>query len=84
MKKQLITFKIQDGEREYFDYGIYPSNWKGKKLCQDHFGLKKIKRLDKGVECFWDDFMESSFEVYNTQDITEKEIKVLKNFGIAY
>ena len=42
------------------------------------------KKIVKDVECFWDDFMQSSFEVYNTQDITEKEIKVLKNFGIAY
>ena len=41
--KQLVTFKISDGDHEYQSYGIYDHKYSDKKVVKDFFGLEQMQ-----------------------------------------
>ena len=92
----LVTYKVQDGEKEYYEYSFFSMGTKSD--CDE--GVIKGKALIKEVysddeeEVFEDNYDDDSntFEdysnafitVHSVEDITPEELDVLYKFGVVY
>ena len=46
-------------------------------------GIKALKDELK-ENCFWDDWMQNAIKVYSETEITDKQVKTLKELGVIY
>jgi hypothetical protein len=86
----LVTYKIQDGEHEYFDYSWFfmgtKSDYdagviKDKILIEEVYGgeVEQEEGTNNYFSRDWDTFI----QVYSVQEIIFEELKVLSKFGIV-
>jgi len=80
--KQLVTFKTQYGEKEYFDYGVYNQKYSDEEIIKHFHGLDNLVEDEKGSEEYWLDT--SLVRVYSRLDIDDEKIKTMLEYGIAY
>ena len=80
--KKLITFKAQDGEHEYYDYGIYDDKLTDEKIIKHFYGLDDLDEYEKGSETYWRGT--SLVRIYRADNIDDDKIKIMKDFGVAY
>ena len=86
----LVTYKIQDGEHEYYEYSWFSMGTqsdydagviKDKVLIEEVYGdIKEEEGFDKNT---WWTINDTLIQVYSVEDITVKELKVLSKFGIV-
>ena len=76
---KLITFKVQDGENEYYDYGIYDNKFTDEKIIKHFYGLDN---LDGENGWYWRGT--SLVSIYRADNIDDDKIKIMKDFGVAY
>ena len=81
--KQLVTFKISDGDHEYQSYGVYDHKYSDKKIVKDFFGLEQMQEDYDYKNSYWwcDDKLVS---VIDRVDIDDDKIKIMKDYGVAY
>ena len=90
MKMFLVTYKIHDGEHEYYEYSWFSMGTqsdydagiiKDKILIEEVYGgeVEQEEGTNKYFSRDWDTFI----QVYSVQDITVKELKMLSKFGIV-
>lgn len=79
--KQLVTFKTQDGEREYYTYGIYNDIYSDQEVIHNFYGDILVED-EKGSEEYWLDTR--LVRIYNRVSIDDDKIKVMKEYGVAY
>ena len=77
--KQLVTFKVQDGENEYRDYGIYDKKYSDEEIFRHFYGLDNI---DEENGWYWKDT--SVVRINNAEDIDRDKIKIMRDYGVAY
>ena len=80
--KQLVTFKTQYGEKEYFDYGVYNQKYSDEEIIKNFHGLDNLVEDEKGSEEYWLDT--SLVRVYGRLDIDDNKIKIMREYGVAY
>jgi hypothetical protein len=68
--KQLVTFKISDGDHEYQSYGVYDHKYSDKKIVKDFFGLEQMQEDYDYKNSYW------WYE--------DDKIKIMKDYGVAY
>ena len=87
----LVTYKIHDGEHEYFDYSWFSMGTqsdydagviKDKVLIEEIYGgeVEQEEETNKYFSRDWDTYI----QVYSVQDITLKELDVLDKFGVVH
>ena len=92
----LVTYKVQDGEKEYYEYSFFSMGTKSD--CDE--GVIKGKALIKEVysddeeEVFennydddrntFEDYSNAFITVHSVEDITPEELDVLYKFGVVY
>ena len=82
--KKLITFKVQDGENEYYDYGIYDNKHTDDEIIKHFYCLDDDDyAINEKEGSYWKDYSILVF-IYNNQDINNDKIEIMKNFGVAY
>ena len=81
--KQLVTFKISDGDHEYESYGVYDHKHSDERIIKDFFSIDKMQEdyLYKKNYWWYDDKLVS---VVDRVDIDDSKIKVMKDYGVAY
>ena len=91
----LVEFAIQDGEREYFDFGYY-NNFtqtdylEGKitdrEMLNEHFclDLKDDDYFDKDNEQYWNDCYTRAVWVSNVSNTSEQDIETLKQYRVVF
>ena len=84
--KQLIEFRINDGDVEYVDHGIYDKKYSDEEImCNFWFGDdSNIKDFEdeKNKGMYWDG--SRLISIYTKQDIHDTDIKVLRHYRVAY
>jgi hypothetical protein len=84
--KQLVEFRINDGEREYTEFGIYDKKYSDEQIINNFwFGddpnIKDFEE-DENTGMYWDGSRLVS--IYTTQDIHGVDIKILEHYRVAY
>ena len=82
-----VTYKVQDGEHEYFEYSWFSTGtkqkygaWMDKVLIEEVYGeADQEGKTNKYFVRDWDTYQ----QVHSVQDITEKELDVLDKFGVV-
>ena len=82
----LVTYKIQDGDQEYFEY-----SWFSTLGTKSDYDKEVIKDKVLIEEVYGDTKKEEGWvnwgilrRVHAVQDITEKELDVLDKFGVVH
>ena len=81
-KNVLVIFNMQIGDYEHSDQYIFDkikSEWG---YCKEFWGITKKDELKEN--CFWDDWMQNAIKVYSETEITNKQVKTLKELGVIY
>ena len=52
-------------------------------ILQRSFGVS-TKKDELKENCFWDDWMQNAISVYSETEITDKQVKTLKELGVIY
>ena len=73
---QLVTFKTQDGEREYYTYGIYNDIYSDQEVIHNFYGSDNLVEDEKGSEEYCLDT--SLVRIYNRVSIDDDKIKILR------
>ena len=81
--KQLVTFKISDGDHEYESYGVYDHKHSDERIIKDFFSIDEMEEDYDYSDHYWwyDDRLVS---VRDRVDIDDDKIKVMKDYGVAY
>jgi len=82
---KLITFKVQDGENEYYDYGIYDDKHTDDKIIKHFYVLEDFTEDEistSNEEEYWRGT--SIVRIYRADNIDDDKIKIMKDFGVAY
>jgi hypothetical protein len=81
---KLITFKVQDGENEYYDYGIYDDKHTDDEIIKHFYCLDDDDyAMGEREGSYWKDYSILVF-IHSNQDIDNDKIQIMKNFGVAY
>ena len=84
--KQLVEFRINDGDREYAEFGIYDKKYSDEQIVNNFwFGddpnIKDFEE-DENTGMYWDG--SRLISIYTKQDIDRDKIKIMKDYGVAY
>ena len=81
--KQLVTFKISDGDHEYESYGVYNHKHSDERIIKDFFSIDEMQEDYLYEKNYWwyDDKLVS---VVDRVDIDDDKIKIMKDYGVAY
>ena len=80
--KQLVTFKTQNGEREYFDYGVYDHKYSDENIIEHFYGVENIQEDEDGSGRYWR--YDSLVSIRDRVDIDDDKIKIMRDYGVAY
>ena len=84
--KQVVEFRINDGDAEYVEHGIYDKKYSDEEIiCNFWFGDdSNVKDFEEGENTgmYWDG--SRLISISTRQDIFEDHIKILSNYGVAY
>ena len=92
----LVTYKIHDGEHEYFDYSWFSMGTqsdydagviKDKVLIQEVYGDEEEEIFENNYDDdtnTYENYNNDWVSVYSVKDITPKELDVLDKFGVVY
>jgi hypothetical protein len=72
VKNILVQFDIKAGEYEHRDFYLFKEFW----------GLTKKRELSENV--FWDNQIQNTIEVYSETELTNQQVKTLKEVGVVY
>ena len=84
--KQLVEFRINDGDREYAEFGIYDKKYSDEQIVNNFwFGddpnIKDFEE-DENTGMYWDG--SRLISIYTKQDIHGVDIKILDQYRVAY
>jgi len=84
--KQLVEFRINDGDREYAEFGIYDKKYSDEQIVNNFwFGddpnIKDFEE-DENTGMYWDG--SRLISIYTKQDIHGVDIKILEQYRVAY
>ena len=84
--KQLVEFRINDGDREYAEFGIYDKKYSDEEIVNNFwFGddpnIKDFEE-DENTGMYWDG--SRLISIYTKQDIHGVDIKIMREYGVAY
>ena len=84
--KQLVEFRIDDGDREYAEFGIYDKKYSDEQIVNNFwFGddpnIKDFEE-DENTGMYWDG--SRLISIYTKQDIHGVDIKTLEQYRVAY
>jgi len=84
--KQLVEFRINDGDREYAEFGIYDKKYSDEQIVNNFwFGddpnIKDFEE-DENTGMYWDG--SRLISIYTKQDIHGVDIKIMREYGVAY
>ena len=83
MKKILVTFKVVQGEQEFYEYvSLKDNDWTDEDLLEEVYAPNGL--YNKEYNYWEDDYGQRIFKVALVQSITDEELKVLKKFNIVY
>jgi len=82
MKNYLVKFECQIGEYQHIDYKLFNKKKSEWGYCKEFWGISKKDELKEN--CFWDDWMQNAIKVYSETEITDKQVKTLKQLGVIY
>jgi len=83
MKKILVTFKVVQGEQEFYEYvSLKDNEWTDEDLLEEVYAPNGL--YNKEYNYWEDDYSQRIFKVALVQSITNEELKVLKKFNIVY
>ena len=82
MKNILVRFECQIGEYQHIDYMLFHKKKSEWGYCKEFWGITKKDELKEN--CFWDDWMQNAISVYSETEITDKQVKTLKELGVIY
>ena len=81
--KQLVEFRINDGDREYAEFGIYDKKYSDVRIIEDFFSIENMREdYDYKDNYWWYD--NKLVSVVNRVDIDDDKIKIMKDYGVAY
>ena len=82
MKNILVKFECQIGDYQHIDYMLFNKKKNEWGYCKEFWGISKKDELKEN--CFWDDWMQNAIKVYSETEITDKQVKTLKELGVIY
>ena len=83
MKKILVTFKVVQGEQEFYEYvSLKDNEWTDEDLLEEVYAPNGL--YNKEYNYWEDDYGQRIFKVHFISSITDEELKVLKKFNIVY
>ena len=83
MKKILVTFKVAQGEQEFYEYvSLKDNNWTDEDLLEEVYAPNGL--YNKEYNYWEDDYGQRIFKVHFISSITDEELKVLKKFNVVY
>ena len=83
MKKILVTFKVVQGEQEFYEYvSLKDNEWTDEDLLEEVYAPNGL--YNKEYNYWEDDYSQRIFKVHFISSITDEELKVLKKFNIVY
>jgi hypothetical protein len=83
MKKILVTFKVVQGEQEFYEYvSLKDNNWTDEDLLEEVYAPNGL--YNKEYNYWEDDYGQRIFKVHFISSITDEELKVLKKFNVVY
>ena len=82
MKNYLVKFKCVIGDYEHIYYMLFNKKKSEWGYCKEFWGISKKDELKEN--CFWDDWMQNAISVYSETEITDKQVKTLKELGVIY
>ena len=92
----LVTYKIHDGEHEYYEYSWFSMGTqsdydagviKDKVLIQEVYGDEEEEIFENNYDDdtnTYENYNSDWVSVYSVKDITPKELDVLDKFGVVY
>ena len=86
MQSKLVTFEIANGEFTDNQYAIFTNmsdDWTDKEIITEVFGINEYDVWDEEHE-YLEVFGGRIVKVYEINNITDEEAKVLKKFHIAF
>ena len=83
MKKILVTFKVVQGEQEFYEYvSLKDNNWTDEDLLEEVYAPNGL--YNKEYNYWEDDYGQRIFKVHFISSITDEELKALKKFNVVY
>ena len=83
MKKILVTFKVVQGEQEFYEYvSLKDNNWTDEDLLEEVYAPNGL--YNKEYNYWEDDYGQRIFKVHFISSITDEELRVLKKFNVVY
>ena len=83
MKKILVTFKVVQGEQEFYEYvSLKDNEWTDEDLLEEVYAPNGL--YNKEYNYWEDDYGQRIFKVHFISSITDEELKVLKKFNMVY
>ena len=78
MKKILVTFKVVQGEQEFYEYvALRDNEWTDEDLLEEVYAPNGL--YNKEYNYWEDDYGQRIFKVHFISSIIGEELKVLKN-----
>ena len=84
MKNILVAFECTVGEYQHLDYKLFDKKKSEWGYCKDFWGINKKDSNCLSDNTFWDNYMENSISVYSETELTNQEVKILKDLGVIY
>ena len=82
MKKILVTFKVVQGEQEFYEYvSLKDNEWTDEDLLEEVYAPNGL--YNKEYNYWEDDYGQRIFKVHFISSITDEELKVLKKFNMV-
>ena len=83
MKKILVTFKVVQGEQEFYEYvSLKDNDWTDEDLLEEVYAPNGL--YNKEYNYWEDDYVQRIYKVHFISSITDEELKVLKKFNMVY
>ena len=83
MKKILVTFKVVQGEQEFYEYvSLKDNDWTDEDLLEEVYAPNGL--YNKEYNYWEDDYVQRIYKVHFISSITDEELKVLKKFNVVY
>ena len=83
MKRILVTFKVVQGEQEFYEYvSLKDNDWTDEDLLEEVYAPNGL--YNKEYNYWEDDYGQRIFKVHFISSITDEELKVLKKFNMVY
>ena len=84
MKNILVQFACRIGDYEHQSFYIFNKKKSEWGYCKEFWGINKRDSSCLKENMFWDNEMMNAISVYAETEITNKQVKTLKELGVVY